>query len=95
MKTYDSLVAFLVMLVLGTATVPVDASDDQSLHGLLQEANAAFQQANAAVDSAVRAGRLYEKMGFRLHTHVEIHPGQRAPIYVIALPAAPPPIAAS
>jgi len=43
----------------------------------------------------VRAGRLYEKLGFRLHAQVEIHPGQRAPVYVIALPAAAPPIAVS
>src|SRR3990170_1715517 len=32
------------------------------------------------------ANRLYERMGFRLHSFMEIHPGEQAAVYVIALP---------
>ena len=32
------------------------------------------------------ANRLYERMGFRLHSFMEIHPGETAAVYVIALP---------
>ena len=32
------------------------------------------------------ANRLYERMGFRLHSYLEIHPGEHAAVYVIALP---------
>ncbi len=31
------------------------------------------------------ANRLYAKMGFRLHSHVEIHPGESAAIYLVSI----------
>ena len=34
------------------------------------------------------ANRLYERMGFRLYSFMEIHPGETAAVYVIALPPA-------
>ncbi len=43
-----------------------------------------------AGDTNSAANRLYAKMGFRLHSRVEIHPGESAAIYVISLqPASP------
>jgi len=33
-----------------------------------------------------RARRLYERAGFRLDSEMEIHPGEREPVYVITLP---------
>jgi len=35
------------------------------------------------------ANRLYERMGFRLHSYMEIHPGEKAAVYVIALAPGP------
>lgn len=32
------------------------------------------------------ANQLYERMGFRLHAYMEIHPGEKAAVYVFALP---------
>jgi ribosomal protein S18 acetylase RimI-like enzyme len=40
-----------------------------------------------AGDENAPAGRLYERAGFRLHSYMEIHPGERSAVYVIALPA--------
>ncbi len=37
-----------------------------------------------AGDANSAANRLYAKMGFRLHSRVEIHPGESAAIYVIS-----------